>query len=132
MIILTVISFGINSHEPFPCGLIRQSKSQASLTFHNDYKMDKPYKSHHQGAHLPQYLYYGDSGGSSFFPSSRYSSSTPHRITCNLIPPWPPASYISIFYIGVYCTGDSHRVSVDTGSARPTPPPGSTLAVSLP
>ena len=42
--ILTVISAGITSHEPFPYDLIRESKSQASLTFHNDYKMDKPYK----------------------------------------------------------------------------------------
>ena len=43
--ILTVISVGINFHKPLPCDLSRQAKSQASLTFHNDYKTDKPYKS---------------------------------------------------------------------------------------
>ena len=42
--ILTVISVVVNFCEPLTCDFMRQTKSQASLTFHNDYKMDKHYK----------------------------------------------------------------------------------------
>ena len=41
---LTLISVGINFYKPLTFDLIGQSKSQAILTFHNDYKMDKTYK----------------------------------------------------------------------------------------
>ena len=43
--IVIVISVGIPFHELLPCGISRKCKSQDSLTFHNNYKMDKPYKS---------------------------------------------------------------------------------------
>ena len=41
----TVISVGITFHEPLPCDLSRKSKYQAILTFHNNLKNDRPYKS---------------------------------------------------------------------------------------
>ena len=56
----------------------------------------------------------------------------PHRLTFPLMPPWNTASSTSLFFKGVCCTGDRHRAGVDPGASRPPPPPGSTLAVSLP
>ena len=43
--IVIAISVGIPFHEILPCGISRKCKSQDNLTFHNNYKMDKPYKS---------------------------------------------------------------------------------------
>ena len=42
--IVTVISVLITFHEPSNCDLIKQSKSQDSVTFNNDNKTDKPHK----------------------------------------------------------------------------------------
>ena len=82
--------------------------------------------------YLPQSLYYGASGGSSYFTSSLSSFYSPHRLIFNFLPPWSPSSSISLFCRGVRCTSDRHRTDIDTVSELQPPPPGSTLAVSLP
>ena len=94
--------------------------------------MDNPTKSHCQGAYLSQPLYYGASGGYSFIPSYLSSFSSPHCLTCPLLPPWLPAPPALLFYKVVLCIDVRHRTEIDPGAARPPPPPGSTLAVSLP
>ena len=76
--IVIVISVGIPFHELLPCGISRKCKSQDSLTFHNNYKMDK----HYQGAYLPQSLYYGASEGYSFLAFSLSFSSLLFCLTC--------------------------------------------------
>ena len=95
-------------------------------------KWIKPTKAYYQGAYLHQSLYYGASGGSSFLPYYISSSSSPHRLTCCLIPHWSPPSSTPLFFKGVRCTGNRHRMDDDTGTARTPPPPGSNLALSLP
>ena len=62
-------------------------------------------KAHYQWAYLPQSLYYQASGGSSFFPSSLLYYYNLHRLTCTLLPPWPPA-----FSADLLCKG-VHRLS---------------------
>ena len=95
-------------------------------------KWINPTKSHYQGVYLPQSLYYGASGWSSFLPSFITNSSFPHLWTCPLLPPWHPVSYTSIFFKCAQFTGDMNREGIDPVAALPTPPPGSTVVVSLP
>ena len=79
--------------------------------------------------YLPQYLYYGASVGSYLFPSFLYFSSSPHRLTCPFLPPWPSAPSTFLLFKGAWSTSDRRRADVD---ARAEQQPGSTLAVSLP
>ena len=111
--------------------MIIQSKSQTGLTCHNNYKIDKLYRST-----LPRGLsslvpVLRSLRGVLVPPSFLYHYSSPHLLTCHFLPPWSPASSASLFCKCLIFTGEIHRAGVYPRVARLPSPPGSILAVSL-